>query len=275
MIAVVASEPRFQEARTTSAYIPDLEDARPRSIGDGLTTRLLDVFARIRPLLSGESVSPREAVGSLDEARLGALFAGLAGPLDQARRAGLLTDVWDMAGIGRNEIRTAAALAALWNPRLCGSVAIDFLAAFFARLGSADLPDRAALARGYTINREERPLGEASERVDIVVETREFLVGIELKIDAPEGPDQLARYRNALQARLGFKIMPGKGPPQRLTAALIYLSRDPGNRSDLATIGARWSDVAAAARSAVSSKAGERRFVEQLVAQFAAHVAAF
>lgn len=248
---------------------------RRRTAKADLPTRLSGLFARLRPLLTQEGAPQPNTNGSLDETRLRALFADLAGPLDQARRAGAITDVWDMAGIGRNEVRTATALAALWNPRLCGSVAVDFLAAFFSRLGSPDLPDRAALERGYTVNREERPLGDASERVDIVVETREFLVGIELKIDASEGPSQLERYRNALQARLAFKIMPGKGPPQRLTAAVVYLSPDPDARSDLASIGARWRDIAAAARSSVPRRATERSFAQQLVAQFAAHVSAF
>lgn len=275
------------QAARLSRFFSDLGDLRRKASAADLPTRLSELFARLRPLLAGEPDGgrpppPGSAPTFVDEARLRRVFEQLAGPLEQARRDGSLADVWDIAGLGRNEVRTAAALAALWNPRLCGTVAIEFLAAFLARLAHHDnLPTRAELETGYTIRTEDRPLGRADERVDIVIEGRSFLLGIELKIDAGEGEQQLSAYRNALQARARLRF-------QRPT--LIYLSRraplDPlidraswsdvaGAADEVALRHAAWSDIALAGRSIVPRNITPRAFVHQLIAQFGTHVASF
>lgn len=258
-------------ARLATFFTQFRDLRRPEAEAEAaLPTRLAGLFTRLRPLLAGEltaAAAPRSAAADivLDESRLRALFAQLTGPLEQARRDGSLADVWDIAGLGRNELRTAAALAALWNPRLCGTVAVEFLAAFLARVGpDENFPTHTELNAGYVVRTEDHPEGEVSERVDITIEGRGFLLGIEIKIDADEGPQQLSRYRNALQARAAHR-------QQR--PALIYLSPRPP--LDPFTRHARWSDIAAAARSVAPCQAAERQFVHQLVTQFATHVAAF
>mgnify|MGYP000980169684 CR=1 FL=1 len=66
-------------------------------------------------------------------------------------------------------------------------------------------------------------------RVDLQIESPSLLAFIEVKVDAVEGPSQLRRYRNALDARarnkaavLAFLTLPGvEGPPARLSCSHV------------------------------------------------------
>jgi hypothetical protein len=229
--------------------------------------RLAKLLDDVRPLLGPvplkKSSPPTIAINA---ERTGAVFETLTGPLAKAAGGGQMSNVWAIAGLKRNEVRNAAALASLWSPGLFPNTAAPFLRAFWRRLPSLGvLPTGLRLGTEYTVRTEECPLGNAANRVDLSVEGRDFLLLIEVKIDAPEGEQQVARYNEVLQAKAQLL---GKRP------LLVLLGPHPPT-SGLA-VHASWSDVSAAALAiARQRKAAERTFADQLLHHFAAHVAAF
>lgn len=209
--------------------------------------------------------TPPTARYPVQAGQLAKMFATLQEPLATARLGGAFLDVWSVAGLGRSEVRNAAALAALWNPRLCPEIAVDFLNSFLRRLDrQGPLPSHAQLATGYYIQTEDCPMGDAADRVDVTLEGNDFLLGVEIKIDAPEGPNQIQRYRSVLNTKAGAL---GK------TVSLIFLSPRPPTESG--TIHATWKDIAAAARQVGVRKPGERRFPHHLLGHYAARASTF
>lgn len=127
--------------------------------------------------------------------RLARVFAAFAAPLESHRER-LRHNPWNMARLGRYEVRNAAVLAQLWDPVLSGPSARRFLRSYLARLAdpAGQLPTPDQLARPFRIRTEHCPTGNRSERVDITIEGEDFLLGIDVKIDAGEGHEQLVRY---------------------------------------------------------------------------------
>jgi hypothetical protein len=233
-----------------------------RSGSGGIAGFLAELRAKLRSL--PEAAKPA-ATPPLDAARLAAMLGRLEAPLANARAAGAFLDVWSVAGLGRNEVRNAAALAALWNPRPCPEVAIDFLNMFLRRLDrQGPLPSREQLEGGYHVQTEDCPMGDASDRVDLTLEGDGFLLGVEIKIDAPEGHEQIQRYRRVLNMKADAS---GK------TASLVFLSPRPPSVSG--TIHATWKDIAAAARQVALRSPAERRLPHQILAHYATRASTF
>jgi hypothetical protein len=231
------------------------------------SARLAALLERSRPFLERLRLDgPQEPPTDLATAKLGALLATLRPPLANARSSGGFTNIWAIARLRRDELRNAAVLASLWNPGVCGRIAVDFLSAFLNRLPiRASLPTIAELSSGYIVRPEYCPLGINESRVDISLEGRDFVVLIEVKIDAAEGWEQLKRYDELLRTKARLL---GKRP------SLILL----GPRAPLsgAAIHATWEDVSAAARIASRGRIpSQETFAEALLRQFAIHVRAF
>src|SRR5690606_6935459 len=105
------------------------------------------------------------------------------------------------------------------------------------------------------------PALDERNRVDLVVETTEAVVLIEVKIDAQEGPEQLTRYVES-----GKRLAAALG---RAHSWVLYIApRSPG-RDDVHHVD--WFDVAHSIRSAVRGLEPEG-FSAWLALQFADHV---
>lgn len=226
--------------------------------------RFLQSWPAVRPAQSvvapPAEPSPAEHL-PFDAGRFATMMATLAPPLAHLRAQGGLVNPWRLAGLKRNEVRNAAALAGLWSPAQAGTLASDFLRAFLTRLATAEgshLPGEAELRAGYTVNVEQCPLGLASERVDLMIEGRSFLIGVEVKIDAPEGRRQLERYVEAIHRRAADR---------QLEPAIILLA--PFSRKLAGVTCARWRDVAAAARATATGRAQP---ASALLRRFADHI---
>jgi hypothetical protein len=110
-------------------------------------------------------------------------------------------------------------------------------------------------------------LGQAENRVDLSIEGRDFLLIIEVKIDAGEGPVQLQRYDEILRAKAALL---GKRP------SLLYLSPRPPESAPCGTVHARWTDVVSAAQEVGRAyKSGDASLFSVVLFHFAAHLAAF
>ena len=166
---------------------------------------------------------------------------------------------WALAGLKRVEVRNAATLAGLWRSSIVGTA---FLDAFLRRINVKErLPERTVLEQGYGVRIEDCPLGLASDRVDITIEGRRFLVGIEVKIGAGLGPRQLERYVETIRTRAG----------RDRRWAVVMLAPRPDTRPDV--VPARWHDVAAAAEQIAEQFPADHH--AWLVSQFGAHVGTF
>lgn len=188
--------------------------------------------------------------------------------LHQAQGAGAFMNIWQAAGLRRNELRNAAVLTWLLNPKGSHGLGDKMAKALFSQLrekpawmpSASDLHDIAVVA-------EECPLGSEESRVDISITAPEFLLFIEVKIDAPLRDRQIERY---LQ-EIGLKST-SLGNLPSLVIFLTPHGRKPAVGLDVASLS--WVDVARAIGEIVKILPGADTRVPML-SQFAEHVRSF
>lgn len=211
-------------------------------------------------LPTGQPRAPKQfyALGDLQAA-----FQSLTGPLATAKARGGLINPWALAGLGHDEVRNAGALAGLWTTEFGGETSKMFLAHYLhAALPTTDW--FVALGTGYRIRTEVCPMGDAADRVDIIIETSVHLIGIEVKIRAGLGRDQLDRYKASVFRRAEL---------QKRSARIVLLAPFSADVLEVSSTG--WPDVARAARTAAGVSVAGRSFVQQMIAAFGKHVEAF
>ncbi len=163
-----------------------------------LRERLAKFFGQASRSLDSET-QRRAGAGQIDSERLGRFLVQLRGPLERTEGAAC-ANPWLTAGLGHDEVRVSSVLAALWDRNQYGNQGRAFLARFLARAGEG-FPDEAELTAGYRVQTEHCLNGAVADRVDITVETRSSIIGIEVKIYAGEGESQLPRYAAAIATR--------------------------------------------------------------------------
>jgi len=220
----------------------------------------IDAWRRLRLV----PVQPSTERPPLDPAHLAVLFDALRAPLATARAAGALLNPWEMARLRRNELRNAAVLSHFLSERLCGVLAVDFLDAILDRVRcqSKDIPSRTQLELGYHVRTEHCVGGDQRDRVDLTIEGRGFVLGIEVKIDASEGTGQLGRYVETIRAWGGRT---GKVP------AVIFLAPF---KPSINVPWVEWHDVALAGQR-VAGRARQKLDSHKLLRLFVKHAKHF
>lgn len=231
---------------------------------DTLVRRLERFCVQAHPLFSPPIVRHRPQ--KIDRVRLASLLPRLGSALNGARSSGLMINPWIVAGLSRREVRNAAVLASLWSDTQCGKAGAQFLREFLARVEQPQtpLPSADELAAGYIVRTEHCLGADGADRVDLVIESARHLVGIEVKIDAGEGLQQLSRYVTAIE-RSARRL--DKRP------AVILLA--PFRPSCPEVLTASWPVVRAAAQAVLPPRRSEFSFAHQLIAAFAVHVRNF
>lgn len=215
------------------------------------TTRLLE-FTQAWEQLPSATEPSESARTSLDPSALEAFIGAFQPALSRLRSTGILANVWDVAGLGRNEVRIAGVLS--WfldclgdhglDHHLC-EVVLDRIhkkisvmpdEMMFSNFPKAThLLDSAGHAR-YRANSEVRQLGEQENRVDIVVDGFQVLLFVEVKIDANEGDKQIERYQRIAKEKAGSRPW-----------GVVYLTLDgvlPEGAQDLQnTVALMWGDI--------------------------------
>lgn len=224
-------------------------------------SRVGAVLQQLSPLLPTASTRPLTDAAILTPATVLKTLRAVRGPFDAALTRGVFMNVWRAAGLRRDEVRTSGVLAWLLSPREshgCGDV---WLQAFWTAAHAGAPPF--ALLSPRAVRTEVTPQGDGSDRVDIAVEGDDFVIYIEVKIDAALQEDQLQRYAAAAELRAR-----SLGRPHW---AVIFLAEQ---RADLPERCSRlrWKDVAAALDNAAALM--PKNSLGCLVAcQFAQHVA--
>ena len=242
-----------------------LEEWRRRVGGQPLRSRLAVFLERAVPLLERAITEQTPPTRSADGLRL--LMPLLATALRLSDRHVASVNPWTLAGLRRREVRNAGVLAGLWTPSSMGDLAGSFLGEFLDRVPAPEgssLPDRAELALGYRVRAEHCPSGDDADRVDIVIETKRHLIGVEVKVDAGEGDRQLERYLLAV-ARSATST-------DRIPVVLLLGPKRP-SRPDV--LWASWSTVRAAIGATMPRHRRDQAFGHHLLDHFARHVGAF
>lgn len=125
-------------------------------------------------------------------------FSNLQIPLDNANKYGFFCDPWAVAGLRRDEVRNAKVLAWFLSPRgthgMGGQIYKYFLEIVSKKLLYKLCKNENENLSKIKIFVESCPDGLSNNRVDIEIDGEEFFLIVEVKIDAPEGPDQINRY---------------------------------------------------------------------------------
>lgn len=157
---------------------------------------------------------------------LQAFFADLAQPMTALQHHAFSFDPWDVAGVGRNEMRNSTLLAWLLNPSGSHGFGMRPLAALLKAVAAwkrEAFPEQTG--RYCHVEVETSPTGDSSNRVDIEINAEKFFLLIEVKIGAAEQENQLARYCKEAQIRAGQRDW-----------AVVFLTpqgREPSTRGDV------------------------------------------
>ncbi len=192
---------------------------------------------------------------------LSQLFAALQVPVEALKLKGGRLNLWEIAGLKRNEVRTAGALAGLWRADFGGATSRDFLGFYLERV-IKDVDWGGELLGKYNVLTEVNPLGDTSDRVDLVIETAQYLIGIEIKINARLGDKQLTRYASALASRA-----------RHMQKSPILILLAPFSDPDSKVPASSWSDVSAAAKQATRCDLAEKTSIHHVITQFGDYVA--
>jgi hypothetical protein len=165
-------------------------------------------FTRFNQYAAERWLPQAPAVGGREAERFFGQFKEQYGPFVEA---GGKINVWDAAGIGRDEVRNCAVLGWFLNCRESHGQGTAFMRCLLESAGTfpgGDAKPADFSQPGdpvYHIFTEQPYTHEYLDdsRVDIVLENEAFLLFIEAKIDAGETGDQLKRYTEILPARAG------------------------------------------------------------------------
>lgn len=239
--------------------------ARPavhREVSGSRLSFLLEQIAAARAELSQPVVA---LPPNVDRDRLAAFLAKLARSWALTGPDTRQLNVWRIASLGRHEVRTSSVLRWLLDARESHGLGPAILHGLLRRLGArASKPDLTAFIDGpvHSVSVEYNVFGNLDSRVDLVLENDRSVIFIEVKIDAPPGPDQLARYV-ALAHRKARAMRHERW-------IVLYLSEwKPPDTDGLVWL--QWRDVAAVVRAGVSAT-GAVGTPAAVLLQFADHV---
>jgi len=167
-----------------------------------IDTRKLGVFFdALRKQLAAWSieVSERAAPIEIDASALQIFLGRLKPEIEVLRARGGFCNPWKVASLKSNEVRNTAVLAWLLNPNGDHGLGALMLDALLARVHEwqADMPQSCS-GRARVVT-EVNPEGERGDRVDIEIDSEQFYMLLEVKIDAAEGLEQLSRYIKACE----------------------------------------------------------------------------
>lgn len=207
----------------------------------------------------------------IDPEKLSRWIETMRQPLADARGGAFQCDPWEIAGLGRNELRHSLVLAWLLNPRGShgfGNLALNALLEKLDVHSLGNFP-RSPGSRCYV--RVESCLdGNIDNRVDIEIDDESFYLIIEVKIDAQEHGGQLRRYLGLAPTLAGRRpwaiiyLTPGTAVPNQAglsSSDVVAMSWRELSRSISRSLNFRLKEPA-------NQKGAKRQMAEQVVQLF-------
>lgn len=226
----------------------------------GLALFLRD-YRELRASLAASPQATRRPAA--DPAVLAGFLEALRSCCARWRQTDRISNIWAIAGLKRNEVRTTAALAWWLDPTGEHGFGNAILREVLAALGNCRLSGLSVDAP-YRVRTEYCAFGEAADRVDIAIDGPDFLLFIEVKIDAPEGPNQLDRY-----VRKAREFAQAIGKP---IVAVLYLNDATPSVLPDGVVPLRWPAIADAIEAVLRADDQPNSFRSQAARQFAEHV---
>lgn len=183
-----------------------------------------------------------------------------------ARHTENITNIWSIAGLKRDEVRTTAVLAWILNPRQShgfGRKVLDRLIADASNVYPSDNLDQLDLG-DCEVRTEFCAFGAADNRIDIAIVGINCVIFIEVKIDAPEGEQQLDRYNRIAAHRAAFA--------NKKFSKVFYLTLHKPLKLPEGIVSLRWGDIARAVNSVTDSIEVRKSFSGRVLRQFAEHI---
>ncbi len=183
------------------------------------------------------------------------------------KRRGAEINVWGESGLKQDEVRNTAVLS--WWLDCNGSHGLGdlLLKALLGALPTADtMPPVSAINNDYRTKAESLPMGARENRIDIELSGSDFLIFIEVKINAGEGYQQLSRYQGLIKKKAESYGMCHGG--------IIYLTRyDDTKNNEQGCMSLSWVQLARSFRTV--SLPVEAGFSQMLLLQFCEHIENF
>jgi hypothetical protein len=155
----------------------------------------LSEFRRLNESFVEPDTSAPEAL--LDSDAFAAFCQKFRPLYEELHLAGEFIDVWTVAGLRRDELRHASILAWLLNPLGTHGFGSSVFERWVSKLrfsSESSLTNLADWHGDYRVATEVCPSDDGGDRVDIEIDGKDFYLCVEVKIDAPEGDQQLDRY---------------------------------------------------------------------------------
>lgn len=162
--------------------------------------QFLDDFEKLQP---SQVDQVKTEASPPDYLLLSNWLSSMSTPLEAVHTSAWNFDPWEVAGLGRDEVRNTSVLAWLLNPRGShgmGSEVLQNLLSYINKQKS-HFPDSAG--NFCNVRTEICPNGDLSDRLDIEIDAANFYLIIEVKIGAIEGNEQLSRYAHLAQTQKG------------------------------------------------------------------------
>jgi hypothetical protein len=190
-------------------------------------------------------------------------FGNFSKLFDALSADGEFANPWTIARLGRSELMNATVLAWLLNPQQTHGQGPRFLHELLSIVKQKyDAVPVSSYPNHYDVREEAYILDNMETRVDILIDgLPELLILIEIKIDAPEGKEQVSRNLSLAQSKAA-------GKPN----CVFYLCPTPPQISHPNLFHITWQDVASAIFAATH---GQRSFASGLLLRFAQHVRQF
>lgn len=197
--------------------------------------QFLDDFAKLQP----SQVDQIKTEASPPDYRLlSNWLSSMRLPLDDVQSSAWNFDPWEVAGLGRDEVRNTSVLAWLLNPRGSHGMGSAVLQHLLSSINKQKNHFPVSEGSFCNVRTEISPNGDISDRLDIEIDTENFYFIIEVKIGATEGYEQLNRYGRLAETQKAHRPW-----------ALIYLTpgkkeAKTGNNYTDSIISFSWDEIA-------------------------------
>lgn len=197
--------------------------------------QFLDDFAKLQP----SQVDQIKTEASPPDYRLlSNWLSSMRLPLNDVQSSAWNFDPWEVAGLGRDEVRNTSVLAWLLNPRGSHGMGSAVLQHLLSSINKQKNHFPVSEGSFCNVRTEISPNGDISDRLDIEIDTENFYLIIEVKIGATEGYEQLNRYGRLAETQKAHRPW-----------ALIYLTpgkkeAKTGNNYTDSIISFSWDEIA-------------------------------